>query len=77
MPRYYFDYEDGPGEVHDDEGVDLANLEQARKEAMSAIYGLAKEKTPAGDRRDFRLAIREEGGPVLMVVSLSLSVERR
>ena len=77
MPRYYFDYEDGPGEVHDDEGVELATLEEARSEAMRAIGGLAKDKIPDGDRRDFRLAIREESGPVLMVVSLSLSVERR
>jgi hypothetical protein len=77
VPRYYFDCVDGNSEVRDDEGVDLATLEQARKEAVCAIYGLARGKMPDGDRRDFRFAIREEDGAVSMVVSLSLSVERK
>ena len=77
MPHYYFDCVDGHREIGDEEGVDLANLEEARSEAIRAIDGFAKGKVPAGDRRDFRLAIREEAGPVLIVVSLSLRVERK
>ena len=75
MPLYYFDYVDDDREVRDDEGVELANLEQARNEAMRAIMAIAKDKMPDGDRRNFRLSIREESGPVLMVVSLLLRVE--
>jgi hypothetical protein len=77
MPHYYFDCENGHREIRDEEGVDLANLEEARSEAIRAIDALAKGKIPEGDRRDFRLAIREEAGPVFMVVSLSLRVERK
>ena len=77
MPHYYFDCENGHREIRDEEGVDLANLEEARCEATRAIGGMAKDKMPDGDRRDFRLAIREEAGPVFMVVSLSLRVERK
>ena len=42
----------------------------------SASEWLAKGKVPAGDRRDFRLAIREAGGPVLMDQAMNVEGER-
>ena len=55
----------------------LADLDEARKEAIRALDQRSRGKIPDGNRRDSRLAIREENGPVLMVVSLSLRVERK
>lgn len=76
VPRYYFDYVDGDQEIHDDEGLDMASLDEARTQAVRAIGELAKGKMPDGNHRDFRLKIHEKNGPVLMVVSLSLRVQR-
>ena len=77
VPHYYFDYRDGDRETPDNEGVLLAGLDEARKEAIRALDQRSRGKIPDGNRRDSRLAIREENGPVLMVVSLSLRVERK
>ena len=76
MPRYYFDYREGDRETRDVEGVLLASLDQAREEALRALQELANGNVPAGDRTTSRIAIRERNGPVLMVVSLSLRVQR-
>jgi hypothetical protein len=32
---------------------------------------------PDGDSRDFQISVRENGGPILMVVSLALRVENK
>jgi len=77
VPQYYFDFRDGDRETRDNEGVLLAGLDEARKEAIRALDQRSRGKIPDGNRRDSRLAIREENGPVLMVVSLSLRVERK
>jgi hypothetical protein len=77
MPQYFFDYLDGTRAYPDDEGAELPGLKQARAEALRAIGGIAKDKMPDGDRRDFQISIREGGGPVLMVVSLALRVENK
>jgi hypothetical protein len=77
MPQYFFDYMDGTRAYPDDEGADLPDLNEARAEALRAIGGIVKGKMPDGDRRDFQISIRENSGPVLMVVSLALSVENK
>ena len=74
VPHYYFDYRDGDRETRDNEGVLLAGLDEARKEAIRALDQRSRGKIPDGNSRDCRIAIREENGPVLMVVSLSLRV---
>jgi hypothetical protein len=77
MPQYFFDYRDGNRVYIDDEGAELASLKDARTEALRAIGGIAKGKMPDGDSRDFQISVRENGGPILMVVSLALRVENK
>jgi len=76
MPRYYFDYLDGPKSAPDEEGKELPDLAAARAEALQTLGLIAKDELPDGDRRDFRISIREENGPALMLLSLLLRVER-
>ena len=77
MPRYYFDYLDGPKSLQDDEGTELPDLEAARAEGLETLGLVAKDELPDGDHRDFRISIRQEDGPVLMVLSLLLRVARK
>ena len=37
MPRFYFDVRDGDRFTHDDEGVELVGIEEARDEATRTL----------------------------------------
>ena len=75
MPRYYFDTDDGHYQHHDDEGVQFADVEAARKEAIRALTDIAQDALPDGDRRDFTSSVRTEAGQVLFRAKLSLVAE--
>jgi hypothetical protein len=77
MPRYFFDYLDGTRAYPDDEGTEFSSLKQARAEALRAIGGIAKDEMPGRESRDFQISIREDEGPVIMVVSLAVRVENK
>jgi len=44
MPRYYFDYLDGPKSLQDDEGTELPDLEAARSEGLETLGLVAKDE---------------------------------
>ena len=75
MPRYFFDIDDGDHQHHDDEGIDLADVEAARKEAIRALPDVARDVLPDGDRRDFTSSVRTEAGRVVFRAKLSLVAE--
>ena len=75
MPQYFFDYLDGIRAFRDDEGTRLPGLKHARAEALRAIGGVAREEMAGSDRRDLQISIRQDDGPVIMVVSLAVRVE--
>ena len=77
MPQYFFDYMDGTRAYPDDEGAELPGLKQARAEALRAIGGIARDEMPDGDRRDFQISIRQDDGPVIMIVSVAVRVENK
>jgi|tagenome__1003787_1003787.scaffolds.fasta_scaffold19964288_1 hypothetical protein len=77
MPLYFFDVTDTGKTFPDDEGTELADLEEARTEALRTIGEIAKDKLPDGDDREFLICIREENGVPVMTVALTLHVERR
>lgn len=75
MPRYFFDVTDTGAASQDEEGLELASLEEARKEALGALGDMAKDELPDGDSREFTIHIREGDGPPLITASLVLRVE--
>jgi hypothetical protein len=77
MPQYFFDYLDGIRAFRDDEGTKLPGLRHARAEALRAIGGIARDEMPGSDSRDLQISIRQDDGPVIMVVSLAVKVESR
>ena len=53
------------------------DLEAARREALEALGGIARDELFNGDHRDFAIDIRKDSGPVVLTASLSLRVERK
>ena len=74
MPRYFFDIADGDNSGHDDEGLNFSDLKAARAGALRALGEIARDELPDGDRRDFRVSIRDEAGQILLEATLALRV---
>ena len=72
MPRYFFDTDDGDLGIRDDEGYELPDDAAARREAMSALPDMARDKLPDGDRRTFSAVVKDATGRAIYSAVLSL-----
>lgn len=72
MPRYYIDTDDDVLPVRDDTGQDFTHVGQARNLAQRALREMAQQQVPDGERRVFRASVRDEGGTILYVATLTL-----
>src|SRR5687768_6794991 len=75
MPRYFFDVSDTGRRFSDTEGTELDDIEAARKEALAALGGIAKDELPDGDFREFVIEVRDGDGAPQLTASLSLRVD--
>lgn len=75
MPRFFFDIHDGEEFTPDREGLELDDLEAAKKEAKRTLPEIVKDELPDGDRRDFTVDVKDAAGQILWRVTLSLVVE--
>ena len=73
--RYYFDVDDGRLSTVDDEGMELANPEHARREALAFLGALAKDALPAGTR-EITINVRNGTG-AHHIFELRLAVEMK
>jgi hypothetical protein len=48
MPRYHFHVVNGIGETRDDEGMELPDLDAARREALAGIRSILREEILGG-----------------------------
>jgi metallophosphoesterase superfamily enzyme len=66
MPRYFFDTRDDQRHVRDDDGLELADLQQVKRMAARSLAELALEVLPASTERCLGVDVRDEQGhPVL------------
>ena len=72
MPRFFFDIDDGDRMRRDEEGSDHADLNSAQLEATDTLTQMARELFPGTDSHGLSIIIREETGPALMQLSVSL-----
>ena len=72
MTHFFFDIDDGENHVTDSHGLDLADKEAARREAISILPDVAREELPDGDRRTFICKVRDETDKVIFIATLSL-----
>ena len=75
MPRYFFDVFDGEKLTRDEIGIELADLERVRSEAIQALPEIARDELPDGDVRVFSVQARAEGDRVIFTASLTFKAE--
>jgi hypothetical protein len=74
MPRFYFDFFDGPDLIPDLEGLELDSLEAAEHEAVQTAVQLGRDWL--GRKRKIRLRVRDGQRQPVLAVNLELTVER-
>ena len=76
MPHFYFHIFNGTGETHDDEGVDLPDLDSARARALSSIRSILREEIRGG-LLDFGGVVRitDRYGALLLEIPFAMAVE--
>ncbi len=75
MKTYYIDTTDGYVAQTDDIGIELADVDAARRAAVEALPGIASDQIPDGDHREFIAIVRDGDGEPILRATLTLSVE--
>lgn len=69
MPLYYFDLRDDDKVVPDDEGTELASMDEVQNEAAYALADMLRDQLPIangnGRARDLIVEVRDSGGLVM------------
>ena len=69
MPRYYFNVRDGETLSEDVDGIELQDLEAARREAIVAARDIMIDQLRGGEQVDGQIfEIEDEEGEVLLVI---------
>jgi hypothetical protein len=75
MPRYYFDVHDGTFAC-DEDGIDLTNVDEARKQVWNTLPMMAAQRPPDGDMAcQLRMDVRDESGKHLFHAALAFVIE--
>lgn len=74
MPRFFFDFVDGPGSTPDHEGTDHPSFEAAEREALDTLILLARDKKRADLTQPTSVSIRDEHGAEMATYTLSVTV---
>ena len=75
MPHFYFDIHDGERRSHDEDGIEMADFETARLQAIEVIPDLMREKLKGDESRSFTVTIRDEEGVDLFRSSVLFQAE--
>ncbi len=75
MTRYFFDIDDGERATRDSEGQEFDSREKVRAAAVSALPDIARDELPDGDRREFKVSVRDEAGLYVFRATLALRAE--
>lgn len=71
MPKFFLDLHDGASFIRDPYGLNLADKEEARREAISVLPDMARLALPDGNRRDFTVDVRTAIGELIYTATLS------
>lgn len=72
VSKYYLDVTDAGVLTRDVVGVDLADDDEARDEAIGLLPAIARETFPDGDRHEIVVTARNEAGQVVYEAHLTL-----
>ena len=76
MPRYYFHAHDGDGRDRDHVGTELANIHEARSEAVNVARELCHlwDDLPPGTLNNMAIEVADETGQTLVTVPLTAAM---
>jgi hypothetical protein len=75
MPRYYFDVHDGVF-ARDEVGVDLEDIDAARKQVWTTLPVMASQREPDGAMAcQLRVDVRDESGKHIFHAALAFVIE--
>lgn len=77
MPTFFFDIDDGNRQTRDGTGQELPDREAAKRAAIASLPSIAADALPDHDQHLFKVEVRDEGGAVILDVSLELRTEWR
>ena len=75
VPRF-FDVREGARFIPDYEGLELANLDRAEREATKAVAEIGRDRLPSGGARDIGIEVRDEHHRFVLAVMLSMRIRR-
>ena len=75
MALYYFDVDDNGEVFADDHGTDCDTFDRVKEEAIRALVEMIKDSLPDGDHHRLTIKVRNDGGCVVLQVSLNFEVE--
>lgn len=76
VPRFFFDVREGARFIPDDEGLEFANLDQAEREAATAVAEIGRDRLPCGEAREITIEVRDEHHRFVLTVMLSMRIKR-
>jgi hypothetical protein len=76
MPHYYLDTYNGVQLAVDHVGLDVDDIEAARKAAVTALQEMARDALRDADRMEFSVRVRDEYGRRVLTATLLFAVER-
>jgi hypothetical protein len=69
MPRFYFNFRSGDSTTNDDQGIECATLEDARKMALASARELLADNIKSGSKTPVEaVIIMSESGQELMTI---------
>lgn len=75
MALYYFDVDDNGTVYPDDQGTECDTFDQVKEEAIHALVEMIAESLPDGDHHRLMIKVRDDGGGLVIQVSLNFEVE--
>ena len=75
MALYYFDVDDNGTVYSDDQGTECDTFDRVKEEAIRALVEMIKDSLPDGDHHRLIIKVRDDGGALVLQVSLNFEVE--
>ena len=76
MPGYFIDTHDDDMLVEDEDGIEFADVDEARQAALAALPDMVRDKVRDGEDQTFCASVRDEAGTVLFKATLALMGQR-
>ena len=76
MARFYFDRTEAGEAFVDEDGLDFADVDEARRMALRGLGEIAKDElhAPGPDEREFAITVRDHARKALLTANLFLRV---